>query len=321
LRYRIFKDNLKFIEQTNAKNLSFKLGIGPFTDLTNEEFREKHLMKTRDLLKIMSNESYSEDKYQAQGQMDFKLGQTKINWMNSFRAPLRQGACASSWAFSTVASLEGNYQKNFGDYLRFSHQQLIDCDTSNYGRRAGWVSESLKYVKEKGIAFEDWYSYMNEGNPVARECRYKYITPNYILDSFEECPFGSCNRSKILSMLSQGPLSAVMDGEGNGYFKDYKSGVLDMPCTSINHAINIIGVDSDEIDGYYIGRNSWGTNWGENGYFRMRFNDSTQSCFMDSAAFRPNVKRSSNSDPCILLYPQCDLKGDPYNMFHPIKFP
>ena len=45
-KFDSFKNNLKFIEEYNSrKKHKFTLGIGPFADLTNEEFIEKMLMK------------------------------------------------------------------------------------------------------------------------------------------------------------------------------------------------------------------------------------------------------------------------------------
>uniref|UniRef100_A0ABL6UDG8 Cathepsin propeptide inhibitor domain-containing protein n=1 Tax=Cannabis sativa TaxID=3483 RepID=A0ABL6UDG8_CANSA len=42
-RFGIFTDNLRFIDEHNAQNLSFKLGLNRFADLTNEEYRSKYL--------------------------------------------------------------------------------------------------------------------------------------------------------------------------------------------------------------------------------------------------------------------------------------
>ena len=42
-RFEIFKDNLRSIDEHNAQNLSFKLGLNQFADLTNEEYRSTYL--------------------------------------------------------------------------------------------------------------------------------------------------------------------------------------------------------------------------------------------------------------------------------------
>jgi len=42
-KYKIFKNNLKFIENQNKIQKSYQLGITEFTDLTANEFREAYL--------------------------------------------------------------------------------------------------------------------------------------------------------------------------------------------------------------------------------------------------------------------------------------
>jgi hypothetical protein len=39
-RYKIFKDNLKYIKQENAKGNTYTLGITQFADLTHEEYKQ-----------------------------------------------------------------------------------------------------------------------------------------------------------------------------------------------------------------------------------------------------------------------------------------
>ena len=55
----------------------------------------------------------------------------------------------------------------------------------------------------------------------------------------------------------------------------YRSGVLSGTCHGlIDHAVLIVGYDEmytweNEVIPYWILRNSWGTDWGEGGYFRL----------------------------------------------------
>lgn len=42
-RFEIFKDNLRFIDERNAENRTYKLGLNRFADLTNEEYRANYL--------------------------------------------------------------------------------------------------------------------------------------------------------------------------------------------------------------------------------------------------------------------------------------
>lgn len=42
-RFEIFKDNLKFIDEHNSGNRTYKVGLNKFADLTNEEYRSAYL--------------------------------------------------------------------------------------------------------------------------------------------------------------------------------------------------------------------------------------------------------------------------------------
>ena len=74
----------------------------------------------------------------------------------------------------------------------------------------------------------------------------------------------------MISALQDGPIVCGMavtqqfeDYEGFAVFVD-KSGD-----TSQDHAISIVGYGTESGTKYWIGRNSWGTWWGNEGYFRI----------------------------------------------------
>ncbi|KAK6939115.1 Cathepsin propeptide inhibitor domain (I29) [Dillenia turbinata] len=43
LRFEVFKDNLKHIDETNKKVTNYWLGLNEFADLSHEEFKNKYL--------------------------------------------------------------------------------------------------------------------------------------------------------------------------------------------------------------------------------------------------------------------------------------
>ena len=60
-------------------------------------------------------------------------------------------------------------------------------------------------------------------------------------------------------------------------FKSYKSGVFtatDCNDGSTNHAVLLVGYNM--VDGYWIIKNSWDTNWGLDGYIHMKMTDDVQ---------------------------------------------
>ena len=76
-----------------------------------------------------------------------------------------------------------------------------------------------------------------------------------------------------------GPVSA--DVHVNNKFRFYDFGVFkDESCSyeNMNHAVLVVGYGADEeYGGYWIVKNSWGVDWGENGYMRITMN-SSQNC-------------------------------------------
>ena len=88
---------------------------------------------------------------------------------------------------------------------------------------------------------------------------------------------GSDPQSIKNTLVTYGPLSASMEWEGSGSFTD---GVYHCKTENqTNHAVVIVGYDDhhtyqageDIYSGVWIVRNSWGTGFGEGGYFFFFF--------------------------------------------------
>ncbi|KAJ4881883.1 Papain family cysteine protease [Raphanus sativus] len=82
----------------------------------------------------------------------------------------------------------------------------------------------------------------------------------------------SNNESALLDAVSRHPISVDIDAKMDS-FRYYKEGVLDSrDCgTEVNHAVALVGygVTDDGIK-YWLAKNSWGENWDEKGYIRLR---------------------------------------------------
>lgn len=71
--------------------------------------------------------------------------------------------------------------------------------------------------------------------------------------------------------LRLGPLSIAFGAADE--FMYYDGGIFDGACTSgVNHAMVAIGYGLDDATGleYIIVRNSWGSNWGVDGYVKIK---------------------------------------------------
>ena len=76
----------------------------------------------------------------------------------------------------------------------------------------------------------------------------------------------------ICISLQNGPICIAIDAS-SFYFQFYKEGVIDIPSDysqQLNHAVLLVGVDTDEDGLHWIIQNSWGSKWGDNGFARIR---------------------------------------------------
>ena len=201
---------------------------------------------------------------------------SSINWITrgAVTRVRHQGQCGSCWAFAVIAALESAYLKKYGKGYDLSEQQLLDC-APNYvnGCESGTSYLAWKYIKwSGGVVSEQSYPYQAEfcgcssqlGRIVAR-------VPQYCVRGMNK--YGN-NGITITERLTEsemeraiahfGPISVCMNGL---LLQHYKGGVFnDLRCNSkITHMVLIVGYTKRE----WIIKNSWGKNWGENGFFRL----------------------------------------------------
>ena len=61
--------------------------------------------------------------------------------------------------------------------------------------------------------------------------------------------------------------------------------------TELNHAITIVGYSNLDSDSkpYWIVRNSWGADWGEDGYIRIAIQEGDGVCGINMEVTFPNI--------------------------------
>jgi len=98
-----------------------------------------------------------------------------------------------------------------------------------------------------------------------------------------ELPFLTSQPSRFALLYSQvGPLAIAVAASG---WMRYQKGVFDSSDATINHAVLLVGYGVDDVtdEKYYKVRNSWGPNFGEDGYIRLKRNETdSTSCNTDT---------------------------------------
>ncbi|KAL5572340.1 hypothetical protein UlMin_021937 [Ulmus minor] len=262
LRFDIFSENLKLIKSTNKKKLTYKLAVNHFADLTWEEFQRQ---------KLGAAQNCSATTKGNHKLTDVVLPETKDWREEGIVTPVKnQGSCGSCWTFSTTGSLEAAYKQAFGKEIFFSEQQLVDCAGAfnNFGCNGGLPSQAFEYIKYNGgLDTEEAYPYTGKDGVC------KFSAENVavqVLDSVN-ITLGAEDELKHAVGVVR-PVSVAFQVVKS--FRFYKNGVYTSnTCGSapldVNHAVVAVGYGVEDGIPYWLVKNSWGANWGENGYFKM----------------------------------------------------
>ncbi|XP_045478088.1 procathepsin L-like [Harmonia axyridis] len=262
-RLAVFKDNLEKIEAHNALYEQGKSthteGINQFTDWTQEEFMQyvnKGLLNKPVIVGDIFNASKS---FSNVGAVDWRTAGVVTPVKN-------QGQCGSCWSFSATGAIEGQLGRK-GKLISLSEQNLIDCSAvyGNNGCNGGLMTAAFDFVRENGIESEQNYPY----RAIDEYCQANPSRTVTKLSSYVNIPSGSVSSLKQ-AIANKGPIAVAIDATLT--LQRYSSGILnDNSCSSrsLNHGVLAVGYGSSNGQSYFIVKNSWGSTWGEAGYFRL----------------------------------------------------
>ncbi|XP_026374631.2 procathepsin L-like [Ursus arctos] len=286
-RRTVWEKNLKMIDQHNEEysqgQHSFMMAMNAFGDLTSEEFKQ-----VLNDLKIQKPEEGNV--FQAPL---FAEIPSSVDWREKgYVTPVKdQGQCQSCWAFSATGALEGQMFRKTGKLLKLSEQNLVDCSWSqgNEGCNGGLMDNAFQYVKDNGgLDSEESYPYLGRNE----SCKYRpeksaaNVTTFWRVSNEED--------GLMTTVATVGPVSAAVDSSPHS-FQFYKKGIYyDPNCRSkrLNHGILVVGYgfegEESENKKYWIIKNSWGTNWGMEGYMLLA-KDRDNHCGIATMASFPVV--------------------------------
>ena len=227
--------------------------------------------------------------------------------------------CGSCWTFSTAADIEGTHYLAGYNLTSFSEQQIVACDTDMDGCEGGYMYAAMQYVTKMGGLVTDLsYPYKGIEMDYSQDtptCKTNLINEHIETDTevahiegYQMVAMGADYENLMATvMVKNGPLSLAINANGMEYYEfgitgcesiagtEYcESGSISIttPCdpTSLDHGVVAVAFgQQDELD-YWVIKNSWGAEWGEDGY-----------CKLNHPHTQPNTRSHSTNDLNILL--------------------
>uniref|UniRef100_A0A1A8GR76 Cathepsin K n=1 Tax=Nothobranchius korthausae TaxID=1143690 RepID=A0A1A8GR76_9TELE len=282
IRRAIWEKNMRMVEAHNQEAAlgmhSYELGMNHLGDMTSEEVMEK---MTGLLVPMNREQSFTMTLNDSVSKLPKSIDYRRKGMVSSVK---NQGSCGSCWAFSSAGALEGQLAKKTGQLIDLSPQNLVDCVKENDGCGGGYMTNAFSYVKDNGgIDSEEAYPYVGEEQP----CRYSSSGMAAQCKGYVEVPKGN-EHALAVALFKAGPVSVGIDATQPS-FQLYRKGIYyDANCNKedINHAVLAVGFGvSPKGKKYWIVKNSWGEEWGNNGYILMARNRGNLCGIADLASY------------------------------------
>jgi C1A family cysteine protease len=191
-----------------------------------------------------------------------------------FVTPVRdQGNCGSSVSFGILASLESTAAFTRGApglNLDLSEAHLFHSHARERGytcESGSWPDDVFSDAAGKGVTFEDYFPYHDDGSGAPNA-----DWPNRLAKAAGVTDLTGNPAAIKQHLFSYGPVATCFVVRDD--FFHYRGGVYRATTTQGNggHCVALIGWDDNA--GCWIAKNSWGTGWGEEGFFRIAYGDS-----------------------------------------------
>jgi C1A family cysteine protease len=192
---------------------------------------------------------------------------TSVDWRNNggnFVTSVKdQGNCGSCVSFGTLGAIEGRINiacRTPGGERDYAEAFLFYCGCGNCCGQGWNFAPALNFCRDTGVALESAFPYTPGDQPCKAGVPVSFKITGYST---------AASMADRKAAISRGPVVAGLAVYTDFYA--YRTGIYRQTSGVLEgyHAVAAVGYDDGQ--GCWICKNSWGTNWGESGFFRIAY--------------------------------------------------
>eukprot|EP00056_Hartaetosiga_gracilis_P002434 m.53562 g.53562 ORF g.53562 m.53562 type:complete len:347 (+) comp11044_c0_seq1:35-1075(+) len=269
-RFNVFVNNMEKAAVMNKEAGEQVYGMTKFSDLTAEEFRATYLMDHSYLNKLIDDRRATARYANLPEYTTLHDLPKEFDWRTKGGVtPVKnQGDCGSCWAFSTTENIESVWHIEGGHLLvPLAVAQIVDCDKVDDGCNGGDLPSAFNYVlKAGGLMSESAYPYHDHD----AACNFNPSEITAKIDGWEYVSKDKNETQMQVYIQEKTPIAICVDAES---WQSYTGGVIKRGCGKmLDHCVQLVGWGEEKNVPYWIVRNSWGADWGLDGYLYVERN-------------------------------------------------
>lgn len=207
---------------------------------------------------------------------------TEVNWVsNGFVTPIKnQGGCGSCVSFATTVLTEFALMKRNSSYnaanTDLSEDDLMECEPTMLGCNGAYLNTYVSSVACRGQSTEQYAPYNSADTNFCSAGDDRAAARDAIKADLKfQWAYVSRTNADLMRAVATAPTQIGVKADGSA-FQYYRGGIVGCSVESkravSNHAVTVVGYGVSGSTPYFLVKNSWGTGWGEAGYFRVQRN-------------------------------------------------